>query len=56
MREAMRRAGELWQGGIHLGGQAHLRAFYESLGFEVSGPAYDEDGIPHLSMGYRSTS
>ena len=56
MREAMRHAAACWPGGIHLGGQAYLRGFYESLGFAVSGPAYDEDGIPHLPMDSRSPS
>ncbi len=35
---------------VVLGGQAHLRGFYESLGYRVDGPGYDEDGIPHLPM------
>ena len=30
--------------------QAHLRGWYGRLGFTVSGPGYDEDGIPHLPM------
>ncbi len=34
---------------VELGGQAHLRAFYEGLGFEA-GEAYVEDGIPHVWM------
>ncbi|MEZ5226052.1 MAG: GNAT family N-acetyltransferase [Acidimicrobiales bacterium] len=33
-----------------LDGQSHLRAFYERLGYEVSGPEFIEDGIPHLPM------
>ncbi len=35
---------------VTLSAQAHLRRFYESFGFVVSGPGYDEDGIPHLPM------
>ena len=35
---------------IVLGAQAHLRGFYEALGYVVDGPGYDEDGIPHLPM------
>jgi ElaA protein len=35
---------------IVLDAQSHLRAFYERLGFAVVGPAYLEDGIPHLPM------
>ncbi len=34
---------------IHLSGQAHLRAFYESHGFTVVSAPYGER-IPHLSM------
>ncbi len=30
--------------------QAHLRPWYERLGFVVAGRGYDEDGIPHLPM------
>ena len=35
---------------ITLGAQAHLRSFYQQLGYEVYGHEYDEDGIPHLPM------
>ncbi|ROR92943.1 GNAT family N-acetyltransferase [Nocardioides aurantiacus] len=34
---------------VELGGQAHLEAFYASLGFEP-GEHYVEDGIPHVWM------
>lgn len=51
MREARRRLfGAFGPGTIELGAQSHLRRFYESLGYAVSGPEYDEDGIPHLPM------
>jgi len=33
-----------------LDAQTHLVGFYEGLGFEVSGPGYVEDGIPHTPM------
>lgn len=33
-----------------LDAQSHLRRFYEDLGYEVSGPEFVEDGIPHLPM------
>jgi ElaA protein len=33
-----------------LDGQSHLRAFYEGLGYEVTGPEFIEDGIPHVPM------
>ena len=35
---------------IFVSAQYHLAPFYGSLGFSVSGPGYDEDGIPHLPM------
>jgi ElaA protein len=37
-------------GPVYLGAQARLESFYRSLGYEVSGPSYIEDGIPHLPM------
>ncbi|MEU5904752.1 GNAT family N-acetyltransferase [Micromonospora sp. NPDC047527] len=33
-----------------LDAQSHLVAFYARHGFEVSGPEYVEDGIPHTPM------
>lgn len=35
---------------IKISAQAHLRRFYEDLGFKPTGDAYLEDGIPHISM------
>ncbi|MCK7595089.1 GNAT family N-acetyltransferase [Pseudomarimonas salicorniae] len=35
---------------IRIGAQAYLIPFYESLGFAVASPPYDEDGIPHVEM------
>lgn len=35
---------------IRLGAQRYLEKFYASLGFEVDGEPYDEDGIPHIEM------
>lgn len=35
---------------ITLGAQAHLADWYARFGFVVSGPGYDEDGIPHVPM------
>jgi ElaA protein len=52
MREAMRYVFRLWPGPIHLGAQSHLRRYYETLGFRISGSEYDEDGIPHLPMAW----
>lgn len=33
-----------------LGSQTHAIGFYESLGFVVEGPEYDDAGIPHRDM------
>ena len=30
--------------------QAHLTGFYSRYGYEVAGPGYVEDGIPHVPM------
>jgi ElaA protein len=35
---------------IRIGAQAHLADFYGSLGFELEGEEYVEDGIPHVHM------
>lgn len=35
---------------IRIGAQAHLQAFYGSLGFVSCGEIYDEDGIDHIHM------
>lgn len=35
---------------IQLGGQEHLKGFYQKLGFEPVSEMYLEDGIPHLDM------
>ena len=50
-RELMQRALALCGSGpVELGAQAHLEAFYASLGFARSSDVYDEDGIPHVDM------
>ena len=36
--------------GIHVQAQAHLKDWYNSMGFCVIGPPYDWDGIPHVDM------
>ena len=33
-----------------LDSQEHLAGFYRGYGFEVAGPAYDWDGVPHVPM------
>ncbi len=35
---------------VKISAQAHLGAFYESIGFAGVGEIYDEDGIPHRAM------
>jgi ElaA protein len=35
---------------IRIGAQRYLEKFYASLGFEIVGEPYDEDGIPHVEM------
>ena len=50
-RELMQRAIATCGGvAIELGAQAHLEAFYASLGFARTSEVYDEDGIPHVDM------
>jgi ElaA protein len=48
LRRALELAGD---GPIVLNAQAHLEAWYRSLGFARTGPPFDEDGIPHVPMG-----
>lgn len=51
MIEALHRVDARWPGQpCRLSAQSHLERFYRSLGFDVSGPGYLEDGIPHLPM------
>ncbi|MGC6515375.1 MAG: GNAT family N-acetyltransferase [Myxococcota bacterium] len=51
MKRGMDEAWTLWgPHPIHISAQAHLRPYYESLGFVVNGEGYLEDGIPHLPM------
>ncbi len=37
---------------IKIGAQKYLEKFYQSLGFELTGKDYIEDGIPHIYMIY----
>lgn len=42
---------ELWgKASIRIGAQQYLSKFYRSLGFEIAGEMYLEDGIPHVEM------
>ncbi|MEZ4368665.1 MAG: GNAT family N-acetyltransferase [Kofleriaceae bacterium] len=50
MTRALEACRALGDGPIELSAQAHLEAFYGSLGFEPISPIYDEDGIPHRRM------
>ena len=50
MREAHRRVAHRPFERFKLSAQAHLQAFYESLGYQTVGSPYDEDGIPHIQM------
>jgi len=50
MLEAIRIACDHHGPRVALGAQAHLEAFYASLGFVRDGGVYDEDGIPHVDM------
>lgn len=38
------------EGPIQIGAQRYLESFYQSLGFEIVGDPYLEDGIPHIHM------
>lgn len=35
---------------VEIGAQAHLRRWYEQFGFELSGPEYLDERIPHVPM------
>lgn len=39
-----------YEGPWVLDGQVHLADFYRRFGFEISGEAFVEDGIPHVPM------
>lgn len=50
-RELMRRGiAAAGDAPIRIGAQAHLEAFYGSLGFQRASAPYDEDGILHIEM------
>ncbi len=38
---------------VKISAQAHLQAYYGSVGFTGVGDIYDEDGIPHRAMLYQ---
>lgn len=57
MQEAIVQAQRLWPDtSIKLSAQAHLQAYYRSVGFSPVGDIYMEDGIPHVGMVLQSKS
>ncbi len=51
VRAAVERSRERWpRHPVTLDAQAHLEPWYGRFGFVVSGPGFDEDGIPHVPM------
>lgn len=51
MQQGLARFAEIWpRQRVRISAQAHLEAFYQSLGFETVGEPYEEDGIPHVEM------
>ncbi|KAA9089087.1 GNAT family N-acetyltransferase [Microbacterium radiodurans] len=51
MRAAVERAEERWPDtAIDLDAQKHLAGWYGRFGFEISGPEFSEDDIPHVPM------
>jgi ElaA protein len=51
MREAIRCLQEQWGScSIKISAQSQLEPYYNSVGFEVCGEGYLEDGLPHLPM------
>ena len=51
MQEGIARSRAAWPGrGIRISAQTRLERFYRSLGFELVGAEYLEDGIPHIEM------
>lgn len=55
MEFAVKHTQQLWEDTpIKLSAQAHLQAYYRSVGFQPVGDIYLEDGIPHLGMVYKT--
>jgi ElaA protein len=51
MLQAIKHSGQLWpQEKIKISAQSYLIDFYKSMGFNVLGNEYLEDGIPHTAM------
>lgn len=50
MEKAIEKAASYPSSGICLSAQTYLQGFYRSLGFQLSGSEFLEDGIPHIPM------
>jgi ElaA protein len=51
MEKALELTSDLYKGeNIRIGAQYYLKNFYGSLGFEIQGDIYLEDGIDHIEM------
>lgn len=51
MEQALKQAEKRWpELPIYLSSQPHLQSYYAGYGFEVAGPEYLEDNIPHIGM------
>lgn len=50
MEQALLEARRLGYDEVVLHAQTRVRVFYERLGFQAEGDAYEEEGIPHVSM------
>ena len=51
MKEAIATCRQLWPGKpVMVSAQVYLVGFYQSLGFQMLGESYEEDGIPHQDM------
>lgn len=56
MQVSLAEIGRIFVGApVKISAQSHLARFYGSLGFEISGDEYLEDGIPHVPMILNST-
>ena len=55
MAATLKKMEELFPGEVvKISAQRYLEKFYKSLGFEIVGEGYLEDGIPHVAMVRRS--
>lgn len=50
MRQGLEKAAELGARRVEVGAQKQAVPFYESLGFQICGKGYDDEGCPHLPM------